>query len=647
MTERSVSVADRSPDPHVKPTGKRRRLSAVVQAANRGDISVPLVLGVLAVGFGLAGWSAALFDGSFKSISEIIVRVVGSFIPSANAVIPGNWASRLGAVFAALTTVTGAVMVGLATLGEHVTKAKARHLWSGHTVLIGDTALARRLAEGFRAEGQRLLHVVPIDAPKTGEPSRIRIGFDIGTILDATALRRSKLVVVDLGSDAATLSLGRSILNVCETQPAARSIFGWTPRRPVQGPISLSLRVADSVLADRFSEVIFSERRQQKISTGTAMLRPAIFDENSVIARYTLARNPLFAMAHARQQARVHAVVIGFGDLGEKLHDQVMLTSVAHSLDLPRITVLDRHATRLEKEFRARRPAVLDNLLTRFIEFDVGVDLLEGSDAPPQLTELLALEKTSGITAIFLALPSDAENLRAALLLGRHNERNGSLNGPIFYRSRLSPEEGDVLGIGGNLEAPGRFVPMRISFDVLQKDIANTDGRSTLARALHENYLQGDGKSEQAAVAWEELPEPLRRANIRAADHLPAKLWSLGFDISALVPGQIPAFDQGAREWLFGKPGESSPPEALAAITELAKLEHDRWMVERWLDGWAYGPRDDKRQLHPKLITWEQLLKASPADAAKDTEQVWAMLRLVNALGKSPVLKLDASKGTS
>jgi RyR domain len=80
----------------------------------------------------------------------------------------------------------------------------------------------------------------------------------------------------------------------------------------------------------------------------------------------------------------------------------------------------------------------------------------------------------------------------------------------------------------------------------------------------------------------------------------------------------------------------------------LAKLEHDRWMVERRLDGWAYGPaRDDKRQLHPKLISWEELLKTFPAEAAKDTEQVWAMLRLVSERGKAPLLTLDASKGAS
>jgi len=189
---------------------------------------------------------------------------------------------------------------------------------------------------------------------------------------------------------------------------------------------------------------------------------------------------------------------------------------------------------------------------------------------------------------------------------------------------------------------------MRISFDALLREIANADGRDALARGLHKNYRLGEDKSAQAAVGWEQLSEPLRRANVHAADHLPAKLWSLGFDISELLPGQIPTFDQAAKEWLFGKSGASPPPDAIASIAALAKLEHDRWVIERKLDGWTYGPvRNDERQLHPKLISWEDLLKNSPADVVKGTEQVWAMLRLVSERGQSPVLALDASKGAS
>jgi hypothetical protein len=587
-----------------------------------------------------------LFDGSFSSICEIIVRVVGSFIPKAETVTEGNWASRLGAALAALTTVIGAVMVGLATLGEHVTQAKARHLWTHHTVLIGDTPLARRLAAGFQADGQRVLQVTALDAARTGGSYRVRLGFDIGAIRDATALRRAGLVVVDLGSDAATLSLGRSILNIYETGPSPRSVVGWPLRRPMRGPAALALRVADAVLADQFSEVIFSERRHQRPPAELTTLRPVMFDENRVIARYTLAQHPLFVIANDKKQPRVHAVVIGFGDLGEKLHDQILLTSAAGSLDVPRVTVLDRHATRREREFRARRPAVLDSLDTAFVDIDIGLDGLEAPEAPVDVGKLLAPESAAGISAIYLALPTDAENLRAALLLRRYSERNGSLDAPIFYRSRLSPEEGDILGASGDLGSSGRFVPMRLSFDALRREIADADGRDALARALHDNYLRGAQTSLQAATAWPALSEPLRRANIRAADHLPAKLWSLGFGIDGLLPGRIPAFDPAAKHWLFGKPGASSPPDALAAIAALAKLEHERWMIERKLDGWRFGPvRDDKRQIHPSLVPWETLLNNAPAEIVKDTEQVWAVLRLVSERGKAPVLTRDAAKG--
>lgn len=103
--------------------------------------------------------------------------------------------------------------------------------------------------------------------------------------------------------------------------------------------------------------------------------------------------------------------------------------------------------------------------------------------------------------------------------------------------------------------------------------------------------------------------------------------------------------DEAAKQWLFGKHGVSPPPDALASIAALTKLEHERWMIERKLDGWTYGPvRDDRRQLHPKLISWDELLRTSPAEAAKDTEQIWAMLRLVSERGKAPVLALDVRR---
>jgi hypothetical protein len=622
------------------PQQSHKQVFGVARSTSRGDVTLPLVLGILAVAFGLAGWSAALFDNTFKSVSEIIVRVIASFIPSANNVIQGNWASRLGAVFAALTTVTGAVMVGLATLGEHFTRTAVRRLWSDHTILIGDTPLIRRLADGLRSAGQRVLHVVPADTPKAFGTDRVRLDTNAPTILAATALHRAQHVVVDLGSDATTLSLGKSLLTACDTNPRPPSIMlGWPQRSPKRQPASLALRVADSVLAEQFSEIIDEERARDEFET-EAPLRPTIFDENGVLARYTLARDPLFIIADTKRQAQVHAVVLGFGDLGEKLLDQVMLTSVAGSLGLPRVTVLDRHAGRRAREFRARRPRVLESLDIMFLDFDIGLDPFQGVAPPSQFGKLVELEKSIGITAIFLALPSDSENLRAAMLLRSCRKRTGMMNAPSFYRSLLSAGESDVLGAVSNRDESDRFIPMRVNLDALVREVADLGGRDALARALHENYLKENGKSEPAVAAWDHLNEPLRRANIRAADHLPAKLWSLGFNISGLLPGTIPAFDNAAKEWLFGKPGALLAPEAATRIASLTKLEHDRWSIERKLDGWTYAMvRNEARREHPLLVPWEEL-KKSPDEVAKDAAQIMAALRFVSERGKQPLISL-------
>ena len=44
-------------------------------------------------------------------------------------------------------------------------------------------------------------------------------------------------------------------------------------------------------------------------------------------------------------------------------------------------------------------------------------------------------------------------------------------------------------------------------------------------------------------------------------------------------------------------------------VEHLARLEHDRWMAERLLDGWTYapGPKDLRRKRTPWLIPWEDM----------------------------------------
>lgn len=119
----------------------------------------------------------------------------------------------------------------------------------------------------------------------------------------------------------------------------------------------------------------------------------------------------------------------------------------------------------------------------------------------------------------------------------------------------------------------------------------------TIARAIHEEYVQQQKKSGQtpqtnpSMVGWEELPEHLKESNRQQAEHIGIKLKAIGCEI-------IPAKDKG--EKLF----EFTPEE----IEKMAEMEHGRWVEERLRDGWKPGAvKDTEKKTSPYLVPWNQL----------------------------------------
>lgn len=116
------------------------------------------------------------------------------------------------------------------------------------------------------------------------------------------------------------------------------------------------------------------------------------------------------------------------------------------------------------------------------------------------------------------------------------------------------------------------------------------------ARRIHQAY------AGVAARPWETLSEELRVSNRRVLNHLPAKLYSLGFDLEPWLAG--PGVGVGLPALAPDEPVFRDRDERQA----LAELEHRRWMADRRMNGWRYGPiRDDKRKFHPDLVHFDQL----------------------------------------
>jgi len=119
-------------------------------------------------------------------------------------------------------------------------------------------------------------------------------------------------------------------------------------------------------------------------------------------------------------------------------------------------------------------------------------------------------------------------------------------------------------------------------------------------------------RANTALVAWEGLGEAMKDANRWSADHLSVKLRSIGFD------GQdLSIFDKVANDPEF--------------FEKLSEMEHRRWMAERLMDGWSYGPkRDNRKKIHDLLIPYGQL---AVEEKDKDKDMIQNIKNLVTSAG--------------
>ncbi|HUU37298.1 MAG TPA: RyR domain-containing protein [Candidatus Desulfaltia sp.] len=126
------------------------------------------------------------------------------------------------------------------------------------------------------------------------------------------------------------------------------------------------------------------------------------------------------------------------------------------------------------------------------------------------------------------------------------------------------------------------------------RDVLLGSARELLARAIHEKYRldNRDKRSpdDPSMQPWDELLEEVKESNRQQADHIPRKLKAVGCDFAPVVRSKP-------------KPLKFSDRE----IEVMAEIEHDRWVAEKFLQGFSFGPRDVHRKTSPYLVAWEDL----------------------------------------
>jgi len=363
----------------------------------------------------------------------------------------------------------------------------------------------------------------------------------------------------------------------------------------------------DAALAEDAAAMI-NEPRTRVISAATAS------------ARALHISHPPFLRAKEVGHARIHALIVGFGQSGQAIARDLIVNCRTTYLARPRITVIDPAARALEGALRVRAPELDQCAEVVFIEGHIGAQGVE-----PEPDRVLAVIAAGGpVTAAYVCRSVDADSLSSAAVLQSLLRLSDLGDPPIFTRLR----DAHTLTRSG---AGGSGLDALIPFGDIGAAVAASEFLSrtpdAAARRFSEAYratlpaAQRDDPANRSARPWDELDETFRQATRDAVAHIPAKLASAGVD-PALWRGSTGPARLPRDVRLFSDAAEL---EALAA------LEHERWNAQRRLDGWRWAdvPRkDERRRLHPSLVAYEALedgVKAYDRALVEETQAVcWA-----------------------
>jgi hypothetical protein len=520
--------------------------------------------GLVTLALGLWGWldhRLALDDALYRSLalfeidSDVYAQGVGIT----------DWRFRLGRWTGAVAIVTSLFAL-MALMRARLAAALARR-GRQQVVVAGSGELALAAFEAARSAGKSALWLGAraFAAPRL---STIALPWPAGerarALLDHA--RRADHVLIAEVDDAQAMSLAR----------------GARRAAPSAG---ITVVMRDAALAEAAAATL-NESRTRVLSA------PVLTARRLVLA------HPPFLIAHDAGQARIHALIVGFGQTGQAIARELIVNCRTTFLAPPRIALIDPDAAALEAAFKVYAPE-----LDRCADVDFIAGEVAGRAMRPSPEELARRIAAGGLlTAAYVCLPNGAAALSAAAMLGAFFRSEDVASPPIFVQlAEGAAIEGARAGQG--LAA---FTPFGETVALLEATEYLSRAPDAAPRAFAEAYRASlpaerrDDPDDPSAQAWERLDESYREANRDAAAHIPAKLASAGVD-AALWRGLVtlPRLPPGQR--LFASDAE---------LEALADLEHERWCAQRRMEGWRSangGPRDEARRLHPALRPYPEL----------------------------------------
>ncbi len=556
--------------------------------------------GGAALGLAWMGWAAVEAPATLEIFGENLIRTLKVLLLSDiyyDEDLIGKANDHLFAPARALGIVASLTVGGrliVLALGSRLFGFLFRRFSGKHHLVIGDGPAANEYAAVHNQMFARggAIHLAPARQPISDRLATFERRGPLKAQLRFAAAKRAVRIVIDEGDDADTWQTA---------QEAARLY----PKAEVLAHIT------DPWIRDQLSH----ERLGAKLVP---------FSYAGGAARQVLLAHPPYLLAKALGEKRQHILIVGFGQVGQAVLREFIVTCLISTGDKLMITVVDPRGEALKQDFEIRHPELAKQIDLRFVQGN----FRENAQQP--IDQIRQRAGVACICAAYVAIDQEFRPLDMALALRTIAQREKLFQGPIFICAQHGAGLAPVRPGSGNLTNDPALLEERYKQAMAGGVLCNLrvvpfgawpaafDGAGMLepvfdeqARAYHEEYERLRIEQERAttnaikdhAKPWRELTDSLRLSNRRAAAHIRAKAFDAGFDLDGWL-GERKYRETHELPAAMDKMRDNDPVFVLG----MARLEHTRWMLDRYLDGWSQGEeKSDFRRTRTSFVPFESL----------------------------------------
>ena len=592
-----------------------------------GVTTLAVLFGIVALALAAYGWihePEVTQDPLWMRITDITVRTIKVLLLSDIYYEPiehtQRWPLEIARALGVASSLLFGVRLLLYAIGSHMHAIWFRFRSNNHDVVIGSGPAATEYAANHDRLfiKRRAIHLAEERAPTAKRLATYARSGALDNQLRLGAAHRAKRIVVDEGDDADTWQTAQAIARKCRKA-------------------EVLAHITDPWMRDRLSREI-----------PTAKLTPFSYAGGS--ARHIMLAHPPYLIAGKLNTPAQHILIVGFGQVGQSLAREFVVTSISPRFPKMMVTVVDPQATRVETDFRSRHPDLCKPKDPNTPDNGTHVDFgfFEG-DFRLNDDKLFAFirgrSQASEICAVYIAIDIERRPLGLALALRAMATQEKLFRAPVFVCAQHGaglPAVRQGAGYVGNAidpaeririerqaEQDGRLSDLRVvsfgswpeAFDgagLLERDF---DGQARRFHKEYERHRADEARRKDPSAPppegepWEILPDQLRVSNRRVAAHIRAKAHAAGYDLGPWLDSRKEGWGThdlpSAAALLPSDADDALAGEAAERMRTLGELEHRRWMLDRYLDGWRKGERDNYARMRPDLIPFADLDEVS------------------------------------